>query len=45
VEESEKQTYVSENSDDGRDIYEPAAVSAKKFKLILPLIGREVNLL
>ena len=45
MEESEKETYVSENSDDEIDIYEPATVLAKKFKLILPLIGREVNLL
>ena len=40
--ESEK-NYVSD--DDGIDIYEPAMVLAKKFKLIPPLIGREVNLL
>ncbi len=44
MEESEKQTYVSEKSDDGIDIYEPATVLAKKLKLILLLIGREVNL-
>ena len=44
MEESEKPSYVSENSDDEIDIYEPATVLAKKLKLILPLIGREVNL-
>ena len=44
MEESEKQTYFSENSDDEIDIYEPAPVLAKKLKLTLPLIGREVNL-